>query len=216
MKEDPPADARCKDKFLVQSVAVDPTSDASNVTQIWAGIEQTAKSSIQEKKIRVNFLPADGTSGTTSSAHTNGTEPPSYSSPNSPIAATFTPQRQTAAAGSRASEDGEKSYGETRDSASSPTTQQSTLGAAAAAVTSVIPTSQDDLKKQLDAANAKVSQLQQQATEGLRQRKLADSGEKSASSTSTSMQHAPAPGGVPVQIVAALCLLCFVIAYRFF
>lgn len=62
MKEDPPLDTKCRDKFLVQSVAIKAENE-TNVSQIWSNIEQNAKSSIQERKIRVTFLPADGQSG---------------------------------------------------------------------------------------------------------------------------------------------------------
>lgn len=34
MREDPPPDARCRDKFLVQSVAITPERDLGNVTAI--------------------------------------------------------------------------------------------------------------------------------------------------------------------------------------
>lgn len=34
MKEDPPPDARCRDKFLVQTVALSPDSDASNIPAV--------------------------------------------------------------------------------------------------------------------------------------------------------------------------------------
>lgn len=34
MKEDPPPDAKCRDKFLVQSVAVTADKEFSNVSQI--------------------------------------------------------------------------------------------------------------------------------------------------------------------------------------
>jgi hypothetical protein len=102
MKEDPPLDVRCKDKFLVQSVSIPAdTAEGLTVSQIWSGIEATNKSSIQEKKIRVVFLPADGqqhqSNGAASSvasgldnSHYSEDNPPAYSSP-SPQAAT--PQR---------------------------------------------------------------------------------------------------------------------------
>ena len=51
----------------------------------WSSIEQTAKSSIQEKKIRVTFLPADGTASTPARGNRSSTldedVPPAYSSP---------------------------------------------------------------------------------------------------------------------------------------
>lgn len=34
MKEDPPADAKCRDKFLVQSVAISADQEFPNITQI--------------------------------------------------------------------------------------------------------------------------------------------------------------------------------------
>ena len=227
MKEDPPPDARCRDKFLVQSVAVRADQEVGNVTQIWTNIEQTAKSSIQEKKIRVSFLAADGSEGTgaailgrgahSANGHDDELAPP-YSSP-SPAAVTpqkgstreavgpiSTPSDRPADATNR---------GEAVASAHNSAAQQSTVGAAVAAVTNAIPTNKDQLQQQLDAANAQIKSLQQQAMDGLRQRKPAEGGEKSASS-SLGLQNAPAPGGVPIQIAALLCLVSFLIAYMFF
>ena len=34
MKEDPPLDAKCRDKFLVQSVAITPERDLGSITAI--------------------------------------------------------------------------------------------------------------------------------------------------------------------------------------
>lgn len=75
MKQEPPSDARCRDKFLVQSVTITGDKEFTNVAQI-VGIPQTQedepaltntsqwdgvdKSQIQEKKIRVLWLPAFG------------------------------------------------------------------------------------------------------------------------------------------------------------
>ncbi|WPH01112.1 VAMP-associated protein [Acrodontium crateriforme] len=212
MKEDPPADARCKDKFLVQSVAITGGQDTTNIAQIWTNIEQTAKSSIQEKKIRVTFLPADGTAAATNGV-SHEEQPPAYNSPIA-VASGLTPARKSV--GPDDSLIGDRSFGDTTETSHSPAPaqQQSSIGAAAAAIG--LPTSQDELKRQLDAANAKIQQLQQQATEGLRQRKPATGDEKSVTASGGSLQTAPAPGGVSVQIVALLCLLSFLIAYMFF
>ncbi|KAK1818367.1 phosphatidylinositol-binding protein scs2, partial [Friedmanniomyces endolithicus] len=293
MKEDPPPDARCRDKFLVQSVGVPSNAEFTSVTQVWTNIEQTNKSAIQEKKIRVNWLGADdistgagpgmggtgmgmggagmggagmggagmggagmGGSGVGGSGMgaagmggagmgalggaTNGMHrdqdysPPSYSSP-SPQA--VTPARSTAGASGPISTPADrpfdaKSRGDavasaynpaTGNTASSPTTSSNTMmGSAASAMSSVgIPTSQAQLQQQLEAANSRIKQMQEQATEGLRQRNIIGSkesgdGKSTGATISQSLQNAPAPGGVPVQIVAALCLLCFLIAYLFF
>ncbi|KAK4496261.1 hypothetical protein PRZ48_012241 [Zasmidium cellare] len=209
MKEDPPPDARCRDKFLVQSVAISASNEAPNVTQIWQNIEQTAKSSIQEKKIRVNFLPAD--SSATPAAATNGLghhdeEPPAYSSP-SPIA--VTPQRSSNLPDSKSPpQEFHQDLGQS----------QSSLGGASAAFASATGLNQDDLRRQLEEAKNTISRLQQQAAEqtGLRQRKTDGSATSAEKTHPASIQSAPPAGGVPVQIVALLCFLCFLIAYLFF
>ena len=90
MREDPPPDARCRDKFLVQSVAITPEKDLGTVTAIvsqdfpntrgyvlmiqqWQNVEKISKGSIEERKIRVIFLPADGTASTPQHNNINGT-----------------------------------------------------------------------------------------------------------------------------------------------
>jgi hypothetical protein len=212
MKEQPAPDARCRDKFLVQSVAISPSAgptDGSNISQIWSNIEQTAKSSIQERKIKVNFLPADSgatqTNGVPASNHEDD-QPPAYSSP-SPSAAAVTPSRDR-----EVKTEGDTTLGNSIMGGAAAVG----LGGAAAAVSNTIPTSQEDLRGQLDSANATIQKLRADAAEGLRQRKPQEAAQKAVDSVQQSLQNAPAPGGVPIQYVAALCLLCFLLAYLFF
>jgi len=202
MKEDPPLDARCRDKFLVQSVGISRELDTgANVQQIWSSIEQSAKSSIQEKKIRVAFLPANGSAAATNGLlHSGEEEPPAYSSPSpAPVTPQRTPARQL----------DEKSGARSAD-------DSTLLGSTTAAISNVTGISQADLERQLKEAKETISRLQTQAAEstGLRQRKT--DGTSSSSTTTTSLQQAPAASGVPVQIVALLCLLSFIIAYLLF
>lgn len=228
MKEDPPLDVRCKDKFLVQSVTIPSnTPDGQTVSQIWAGIESVSKSSIQEKKIRVVFLPADGqpqaqangiaaaNASSLDNSHYSEDQPPAYSSP-SPQA--VTPQRSVGPTNSLDEKpEGAKNRADAVHSAHNPATQSSSLAGAASSISSAIPTSQEDLRRQLDDAKATISRLQEQAGAGLRQRNVGGSGSAGEKSGSSGLAAKPASaGGVPVQIVAALCLLCFLIAYFFF
>lgn len=218
MKEDPAPDARCRDKFLVQSIAIQPENDHANIQQVWQGIEQTSKSSIHEKKIRVVFLPADGSAP-------NGVHHADESfSRDSPTPAPRTPQRVSEASPSGPVSSIEspppysKNLGEIKNSAHNPATEQSSVGAMAASVASVIPTSGEDLKAQLAEAKATISRLQDQAQDSvLRQRKTEASNKDSTSRVTSGLgvQHAPA-SGVPVQVAAGLCLLCFLVAYFFF
>lgn len=200
-------------------------------------MEESAKSSIQEKKIRVNFLPADGTYTSTPSrrsttgAHYHEDEPPAYSSP---VSAATTPAHSALPTGPvskpESRPEGSKSLGDAVNSAHNPVTSNTTssmagtaTGAAtgtAAAVAAAMPSSTDDVKAQLAEAQATIGRLtkQLQDSTGLRQRKVdGSSSAKGASIGTASMevQQGP-PNGVPVPIVAALCLLSFLLAYLFF
>lgn len=227
----------------------------------WSNIEETAKSSIQEKKIRVNFMPPDGfltvghastpsrQTGLHSSTHEG--EPPSF---NSPMSSMGTPQQHVTYAAPPATRVVEpehlgevragpysRSVGTNGDTSTATTTAtsqgsagidttepQTALGAAAASVsaaaTSVanaLPTT-EDLKAQLDEARAQLARYMSQSTSdsGLRQRKVDGVSSNSTDRISTGntgmgIQQAP-PSGVPVPMVAALCLLSFLLAYFMF
>ncbi|QIW97404.1 hypothetical protein AMS68_002922 [Peltaster fructicola] len=212
MKEDPPEDAKCRDKFLVQSVII-PSNAApdANVTQIWQTVEATSKGSIQEKKIRVSFLSAgEQTNGVVAGATHDEDHLAPFSSPTPAAAAT--PQRSVPVAEAQSPTLVDQSIASVQSAAE---TVQNTASSAVAAVASAVPTTSEELNKQLEEAKATISRLQTQASEGLRQRKVTDS-TTDTKSANLSLQNQPAPGGVPIQIVAALCLLFFIIAYLFF
>lgn len=98
---------------------------------------------------------------------------------------------------------------------------QSTVASTATSVANAVPTSGEDIKAQLAQAKATILRLTQQNEEqGLRQRKTdavnQDSRERiTTGTTGMGIQQQPADG-VPVQIVAALCLLSFLLAYFLF
>ncbi|KAI9840794.1 MAG: phosphatidylinositol-binding protein scs2 [Thelocarpon superellum] len=232
MKEEPPMDVKCKDKFLVQTIAITADREFSNVAAIWQHVDQTAKSSIQEKKIRVTFIPAAGqgtpshlTNGTWPRDHdTPSSDPPAY---NSPSPEAFTPSQgnqSIAAVGAVSRPESRpadaKHVGEAVASASNPAT--GSHKSIASSITSSVPTSLEEAKAQLVEARATISRLTSQSDEqGLRQRKsdavTRDSRERIATGTTGMGAQALQPTeGVPVQIVAALCLLSFLLAYLFF
>lgn len=162
----------------------------------------------------------------------NDEAPPAYRSPspayNSPGPDAVTPSNRTAATSSASgsyvpplSQDS-KEFGNRQESAPTIASSiQSTLGGAASSVANAIPTSSADLRAQLSEAKATISKLRQQGEErGLRQRNDGDGTQDLKEHSSPGM---PAMGiqqntseGVPVQIVAALCLLSFLLAYFFF
>ena len=187
------------------------SADLSSDKWQWQGIEQSAKSSIHEKKIRVAFLPADG-----SAPAVNGVSHGEDSSfRDSPTPAPRTPMRGSESAA--AEERPASSNKETARSAESAAAG-TTIGAVAASVAKAVPTSSEELQAQLAEAKATITRLQAQAQEAVLRQRKTDSATKGATEKSTSglsVQHAPA-GGVSVPVAALLCLLCFLIAYFFF
>ncbi|EEA27897.1 phosphatidylinositol-binding protein scs2 [Talaromyces marneffei ATCC 18224] len=221
MKEDPPADAKCKDKFLVQSVAITGDLEFSNVTSIF---EKAPKSAIQERKIRVTYLPAAGISN--EPAHTDE-EPPAYGSPGSAFETPAPTAKKIVDASSPISAPNFEKTPKpetpeiSKEGESSPF--ESTPSAAANATAPAEPKSDftDNAKEQLSDALAQIQRLKAQLTEqgeGLRQRKVDEDSSISKAGNTLQQQIAQpaAELGVPVQIVAALCLLSFLLAYFFF
>lgn len=78
----------------------------------------------------------------------------------------------------------------------------------------------EGLKDQAANVEAKVSSLTSDATSGLRQRKVgtSDPAETGSAPPARDLARAPRQGteGVPIQIVAVLCLLSFLLGYLFF
>ncbi|KAI9592591.1 PapD-like protein [Syncephalis fuscata] len=56
MREDPPPDFRCKDKFLVQSVAIPADRDRLPISELWQLMERENRSEMTERKLRCAFL----------------------------------------------------------------------------------------------------------------------------------------------------------------
>jgi len=239
MKQDPPLEAKCKDKFLVQSVAVTADKEFTNIGSIWQHIDDTDRASIQEKKIRVVFLPPNpaGSSAPAPAAVTpvkngnlavngghsrnNGTPdnsaPPAYSNRSPSPEETYTPQTRNTSASVRTSSVGPSIKSEDEPTRTptpnAATSIKESISSATSAVSTAIPTTVEELKAQLAEAQAKIVALSQEG--GLRMRKVAK-GETSSPAVNEVATRLQAAEGVPVQIVAALCLLSFLLAYLFF
>ncbi|ESZ97578.1 hypothetical protein SBOR_2035 [Sclerotinia borealis F-4128] len=233
MKDEPPLDAKCKDKFLVQSVEVTPDKEFADSTS--SHVDRAEKSQIQEKKIRVVFLPPkstggaaltplrNGVNGANSTLSTPDTAPPAYRSPSPEEH--FTP----AATGNRVVSGnpgpapsvsvndepiGNRNLGDARSSAFNPS---SSVGresnASVVTAPTGIPSSVEELQAQLAEAKKTIASYAEQG--GVRMRKVAK-GETSNETVNEIATKLQGVEGVPVQIVAALCLLSFLLAYLFF
>ncbi|KAI0851268.1 VAMP-associated protein [Daldinia vernicosa] len=200
MKQEPPPDTKCRDKFLVQSVPITGDKEFANLASIWDGIE---KSSIQEKKIRVIFMPPVGAPAGTSQLETpvkpsaaNGATadvaPPAYSSPGDYSTSQIDAK----------TENSEVKREELSATAAIATTQSSDL-------------SPDELKQQLIQAEKVIAQLKQDQ-EGLRQRKTAGTDNTSPKPAALAQAAPAGTEGVPIKLAAILCFLSFMLAYLFF
>ncbi|KAJ2798944.1 phosphatidylinositol-binding protein scs2, partial [Coemansia furcata] len=94
MKEEPPVDFKCRDKFLVQSIQITPEMESMPMTELWAMVEREAKSSINEKKLRVRY--------TSDSMTSNATQPQSLAEDAEKSVTSTQPQQQKPAAPQRA------------------------------------------------------------------------------------------------------------------
>lgn len=198
MKEDPPADFRCRDKFLVQSVAITADKESQNAAEIWAYVDKNDKSAIEERKIRVVFLPIEGESNGVSAMPTS--RPPSYQEASTttrpaPVGPVSKPESKP---------DDYVSRAEMVSHLTTPSTSPSNI----------------DLSAHLAEARLEIAKLRKQLAEqessGL-QRNAASSAEKATGSGQlvTQMALHGAPDGVPVKVVAALCLVSFLLALLF-
>ncbi|KAM7207599.1 vesicle-associated protein 2-2 [Naviculisporaceae sp. PSN 640] len=224
MKTEPPLDARCRDKFLVQSVTITGDKEFTNVQQIWDSVD---RSSIQEKKIRVNWLAPSEDGHLDQPASTplrpsapNGVEatpdvpPPAYSSPNE---SSVQPQTYSV---SEPDTQEVKAESETVVQSAISTAQNATTSAAATVKSAAVET-YEELKDKLAKAEQTIASLKDEAASGLRQRKAAVSAsldEKGVAGTAQDLAQAARQGteGVPVQVAAILCLVSFLLAYFFF
>ncbi|KAF4906812.1 hypotheticall protein [Colletotrichum viniferum] len=210
MKAEPPMDAKCRDKFLVQSVPITADKEFASIANI---LDQTDKATLQEKKIRVIWLAAEDSSNgpsasavaSTPSRHSvvNGEHTPDvsrvYSSPSQGMDSA---SPQPAAPASPDVKD---------DTVSEKAV--STVSAASNVVANTAQVTYDELKQKLQQAEAKIAGLQD--TSGLRQRVKTES-EKLPSPQQAAAAVRQGAEGVPVQMVAILCLVSFLLAYFFF
>ncbi|KAA8649145.1 putative integral ER membrane protein Scs2 [Aspergillus tanneri] len=218
MKEEPAVDAKCKDKFLVQTVAVTGEMEFANVTSIF---EKASKSSIQERKIRVNWLAAEDSAPAEQEAEANGTvnvldeEPPAYTSPNANYETPAVGLTSKSANDTSPIPPPDFSDRPKRDTSTSQTNDASATSSKSPAV-GITPSS-SDLKSQLAEANFQIQKLKDRlADQGLRQRKIGGETEKSTAPMLQQQSAQSNESGVPVQVVAGLCLLSFLIAYFLF
>ncbi|PHH72908.1 hypothetical protein CDD82_5740 [Ophiocordyceps australis] len=241
MKSDPPLETKCRDKFLVQSA---PITAEKEFVPIASVLEKADKSQIQERKIRVSWLPSLAAKDQVSAAPPSGTSTPMKQSIVSAVSEIYTlwllsfkradnistqvddtpnaarnyaTPRARADSTPRGSIDPSSHTPDSKKDDDKSERPRSAVSQAVTAVSDSAQTSYEELKAKLAQAEA---QLANYKDSGLRQRgaKTAAGGDQSKSNTT---KIAPQPAlkqaeGVSVQLVAILCLISFLLAYFFF
>ncbi|CAA7271333.1 unnamed protein product [Cyclocybe aegerita] len=60
LKEEPPLNTKCKDKFLIQSTIITPDKETLALHDIWASPDANEEGKVFQQKLRVTYLPAEG------------------------------------------------------------------------------------------------------------------------------------------------------------
>ncbi|KAF4416201.1 vesicle-associated membrane -associated B [Fusarium acutatum] len=221
MKQDPAPDAKCRDKFLVQSAPITADKEFASVANV---LETTDKAHLVERKIRVNWLAA----GETDQA------------PNRPIS---TPNKQAIANGINDTPDVSRTFSspgirdESPSSSAAPPPYQSPKESAyedekpkstyeesevKSTITQATTAIKETAELTYEELKAKLAQAEQQLValkdSGLRQRnvKSASSDDDKRPLAQTAQAVTQTVEGVPVQMAAILCLVSFLLAYFFF
>ncbi|KAG0237399.1 phosphatidylinositol-binding protein scs2 [Actinomortierella wolfii] len=203
MKEDPPIDVKCKDKFLVQSIAITAEREQLALTELWPTVERDAKDQIREKKIRCVFLPPiehEMSQIREEDEQQQPQHPPSYSS--SSIASVARSEKAPEPADEPA--------------AVVPSSPNPTV----ASVASTSNEALSSLKRELEQAKDIIQNLRasneklQHEANTLRQRRT-EPIPASTAPTMTAVQ-VKQPQGYPASYVAAAALIAFIFAWLFF
>ncbi|KXH38375.1 MSP domain-containing protein [Colletotrichum simmondsii] len=213
MKTEPALDTKCRDKFLVQSVSITADKEFASIANI---LDQTDKSSLIERKIRVNWLAAED-----SVSLNGGSASAVASTPNrqSVVNGDYTPDVSNVYSSPQPDADSGSPAPAARPSTSDVKEDtvsekaQSTVSAASHVVANTAQVTYEELKQKLSQAEAKIASLQD--TSGLRQRVKTET-EKLPTAQEAAAAVRQGAEGVSVQIVAILCLFSFLLAYFFF
>ncbi|KAM0242997.1 hypothetical protein ACHAP5_007028 [Fusarium lateritium] len=218
MKQDPAPDARCRDKFLVQSAPITADKEFASVANV---LETADKALLIERKIRVNWLAAGSDAN---------------QAPNRPMS---TPNKQAIANGANDTPDVSRTYSSPGARDDSPSTApppyhspqepsydedrpKSAYEEAEGKISQATTAIKETAEMTYEEIKAKLVQAEQQLValkdNGLRQRNV-----KSTSNEDDKRPLAQAAQavtqtveGVPVQMAAILCLVSFLLAYFFF
>lgn len=211
LKEEPKPDAKCRDKFLVQSTTITPEHESSSISVLWQAVESRNRTDIHEKKIRCVYLNADNSQNTyiEPSTQDHGGANESYSQVR--LIWTTSMQhltnRDQAAPEFHAAETSAVESSTPQYSSNIANEKNVVDSSNVFKIEAALPSSANQveagLSAQLEKANLKIEQLQQQL----------DAAKSSTKRTDVNTGHNE---GVPVPMTALIALIAFIAAYLLF
>lgn len=218
LKEEPPASAKCRDKFLVQSAVITPEMETLPITELWAILELENKQAVSEHKIRCVFQPPSSATvpeeGETYNplAAANQTQGGAFDkSKAAALAAGGATAAGAGAAYSSVKDHGTRAFGgapaqgATRSGEAEPPVSIASInnlqssGASPAVGSASSASSPQDLQLEVQRLRAELAAAREKGSAG---------GATSTASATSS--------GVPVHIVAAIAVAVFAVTYLFF
>ncbi|OAQ98612.1 hypothetical protein LLEC1_02089 [Akanthomyces lecanii] len=206
MKTEPAPDTKCRDKFLVQSAPITGDKEFTSIAEV---LDNTDKNLKQERKIRVNWLPAHGEVDSSAAIVT-----PSKKLINGQDADTPDVSHNFSSPGAGAPPPYED------DASAVDADEKAPIDTPAALVGRAIPAVKEAGSETLEAVKAKLAAAQAEIAKlsdsGLRQRNVKSGQSEKVPAAELAQASKQSADGVSVQIVAILCLLSFLLAYFFF
>ena len=212
IKEELPPDYKCRDKFLVQSTAITPELESTNISNLWSEVERRPLHQIHERKIRCVFVGDDNSKAVTSSStngnDANNTSPAPEYAAEPPLESSFRSVAQSPAAVTQSTRTSTSQAKDTEAVAPVPGSSSSSVTAAAR------NGSGGGGNDELNNAKREIAALRDEI-ESLKAKARRAAAGVSSTTTTPSAQQLQAQG-VPVHISAIIALVAFLAAYLLF
>ncbi|KAG5518287.1 hypothetical protein PMAC_003083 [Pneumocystis sp. 'macacae'] len=193
LKEEPPLDFKCRDKFLIQSIAL-TNKDITDTQSLLLLFDSASKEDIHEKKIKCVFLTPEEDNAVQHTLEKPINEYEKYDSVRSPENRDYSTDLGIAKP--------------VLDTNQLPLSNDISIDRALGS-----SVSNENLTIQLVEAKTTIRKLKDQLKESEQRHRITNRPEKQEHPFSNKIMIATAPKSVPIHICIVLCLLAFFLAY---
>lgn len=219
LKEEPPMNAKCRDKFLIQSARIPADKETLPIAEFWSA-QESDKSAISEHKVRCVYLPASSEPLMEESEDTSSAAPAYNAAALGTAGGAGLGYTTSTSSQAQARHTGAEPPVSIASLRNTVPVASSTNGATDSSLRSTTAPAAGSARDVTSSSDPQVAELQDQIMRlrmQLAEREKLDTtpSSLSASSARTATQKA-ASTGVPVHIVAAIAIGVFAITYLFF